>query len=76
MVTSVKNQGSCGSCYAFSAISAVESAYLMKNKKKYKSIDLSEQQMVDCTTSLGNNGCNGGWMPLIFDYEIKYGSAT
>jgi C1A family cysteine protease len=45
VVTSVKNQGLCGSCYAFASIAAVESYLLIKTKKYY---DLSEQEIVDC----------------------------
>jgi hypothetical protein len=54
--TPVKNQGSCGSCWAFGTIAAMESAY----KKKYgTTLDLSEQYLVSCNT-LGY-GCDGGW---------------
>lgn len=52
----VKNQGSCGSCWAFSATGAVEALYAIK---KGSSVNLAEQQLVDCSTA--NYGCNGGW---------------
>jgi cathepsin L len=65
----IRNQGSCGSCYSFSALSAIESAYYIKSKVK---LDLSEQQVVDCSGNYGNQGCNGGWM----DYVFKYAKAT
>lgn len=58
VVGEVTNQGECGSCWAFSGVAAVESAYVIfKNENP----DLSEQQLVDCSTDGGNNGCDGGW---------------
>ncbi|CAO3653576.1 unnamed protein product [Cunninghamella echinulata] len=65
----VKNQGSCGSQYAFSAIGAVEGALAIKYNQSY---DLSEQHLVDC----GGKGCNGGWMHDMFDYLRKSGGPT
>lgn len=56
MVSPIKNQGQCGSCWAFSAIAEVESLFREKGTK----ISLSEQQLVDCSGSYGNHGCNGG----------------
>ena len=52
--TAVKNQGVCGSCWAFSAIAAVESAYMLEGNKL---MEMSEQELVDCSSSVGNNGC-------------------
>lgn len=61
-VTPVKNQGKCGSCWAFSTVGALESKYAIKNGK----LEIfSEQKLVDCSGS--NFGCNGGFMHKAFD---------
>ncbi|KAH3786615.1 hypothetical protein DPMN_164722 [Dreissena polymorpha] len=66
VVTSVKNQGSCGSCWAFSALGSLE-AIMVKNRGR--TTDLSEQELVDCTKGrYGNYGCGGGWMTNAFKY--------
>ena len=56
------------SCWAFAAVSALESAIFLKTGK---SMSLSEQQLVDCTyRSTGRDGCQGGWMSAAYNYLI------
>lgn len=65
-VTSIKNQGQCGSCWAFSATEAIESQLSLTSGGKYN-LELSPQQVASCTPAPAQ-GCNGGFTEAAYDY--------
>lgn len=68
VVTPMKNQGRCGSCWAFSAVAAMESDYAIKHNKL---VVMSEQQSVDCVRNASCCfGCRGGFMDPVFQWHM------
>lgn len=76
-MTAPKEQGTCGACYSFAALSILEA--MVAIKQGTSPVRLSEQQIVDCAHSYDNNyayqlfGCNGGWPGDVWYYGQDHG---
>tara|TARA_Y100001980_G_C14550640_1_gene333317 strand:+ start:60 stop:944 length:885 start_codon:yes stop_codon:yes gene_type:complete len=73
IISAVKNQEKCGSCWSFSSAEATEGIWAKKHNNLY---NLSEQELIDCSTLYGNNGCSGGSMINAYKYIINNGLCT
>jgi len=72
-VTPIKNQGQCGSCWAFSATETIESHFILGEGMKY-GLTLSPQQITSCTTA--DYGCGGGEPTDAYDYVMSVAGLT
>lgn len=89
-VTTIKDQGNCGSCWVFAAVASVESLILIKNRKcsnswspNFDNPDISEQQLLDCANSVSApsiisypNSCSGGYSDDVFKYMTTYNATS
>lgn len=71
-VAPIKNQGNCGSCWAFSAVSHIESAWAIRQNSDI--VQFAEQQLVDCDKE--SEGCNGGWEDKAINFYAENGAAA
>ncbi|XP_037080221.1 procathepsin L-like [Pollicipes pollicipes] len=69
-VTPIPDQGACGSSWAFAAMGSLEGAWKLSG---HQLVELSVQQVLDCTRDYGCNGCEGGWMDKAFEYTRDNG---
>jgi C1A family cysteine protease len=70
-VTPVKDQGQCGSCWAFSVTENVESVWILANGLNSSILPMAPQQLVDCDDY--SFGCDGGFPPFAYDYLMDAG---
>eukprot|EP00238_Polyblepharides_amylifera_P012279 CAMPEP_0196576208 /NCGR_PEP_ID=MMETSP1081-20130531/5528_1 /TAXON_ID=36882 /ORGANISM="Pyramimonas amylifera, Strain CCMP720" /LENGTH=532 /DNA_ID=CAMNT_0041894757 /DNA_START=236 /DNA_END=1834 /DNA_ORIENTATION=+ len=72
-VTKVKDQGSCGSCWSFGTVAAIEGQLFRKTGNLVR---LSEQELMDCSWHFGNKACNGGYDKRSYKYLIQKTGGT
>jgi C1A family cysteine protease len=73
-VSTVKDQGNCGSCWAFSSVGALEAATMIADKTPNTNLDLSEQIVISCDS--GDYGCDGGYMDVVSDFLKDSGTGA
>ena len=73
IITPVRNQENCACGWAFAAVGAVEAVWALAG---HKLVELSEQQLIDCSSTQGNKGCNGGSSSNAFKYIQANGIAN
>lgn len=66
-LSNIRDQGSCGGCYSFGSLGALEGRLNIKYNHKF---DLSEQEVIDCSVPYGNAGCSGGIGEYVYSYII------
>ena len=64
-MSGIENQGSCGGCWAFATVWAIEGLHFIQNKTLY-------QQLIDCSSDFRNEGCNGGLIDDGFKYVCEW----
>mmetsp|Transcript_23183 Transcript_23183/g.32358 ORF Transcript_23183/g.32358 Transcript_23183/m.32358 type:complete len:288 (+) Transcript_23183:39-902(+) len=69
VVTNVKYQGTCGSCWTFAAVATMESQFSIETDGAIQLF--SEEQLLDCSREYPNDGCNGGHSDVAFKYVIN-----
>jgi C1A family cysteine protease len=69
VITSIKDQGECGSCWAFTAVAAAESLMIISGLES-STIDLSEQFLLHCTP---DSDCEGGFMEEVMKVVVDRG---
>lgn len=74
-MTAVKDQGTCGSCWAFATVATIEAQYIIRQNRE---LNLSEQELLDCSSvgDYSNHGCNGGSAPQALKYVLDHGITT
>jgi len=73
-ISEIRDQGSCGSCWAFGAVEAMSDRICVASKGRVKA-HLSAEDLVSCCYSCGD-GCNGGWPTEAWQYWVRYGIVT